>query len=301
MSQAASIDLNHPVLGPFLLTSQFAATRNTDVSGDQWASHLGIKGQTGAYGAGLFANRIGPDFAVEQGFVPTYSINRQGVSGFAWNKFLQDKSWFKWIDGGASFDVAQEIGESLVLAKTEFWSNLVTLPKWRLGLRGKKGYERYKEREFDNHAVEVQIESNVGGMTGVYSSYSIGTLYDSAVKMLHVGFLFLPIRPISVFPSIQAIQRDNAPWHWLTNTRISYQITHKAFFRIYFQAESGAETEVEQLPDVEDVGDMNANFLFGYEFAPGTLLYLVCNHEQLFDTDITNDILVAKFTYSLRF
>lgn len=301
VSQAAGIDLNLPVYGPFLLTSQFASTHNTSIAGSCWAGHIGIEGETGSYGAGISASRISPNFWVDQGFINTYAINKQRIGGWGWSKLLQDKVWFQWIDAGVSFDVAQEIGDKLALLESEFWLNLVTRPKWRLGITGERNYERYDESEFVNRNMGLQIESNVGGMTGVSSSYSIGTLYDSPFKFFHFGFLVLPVQRISVFPIFQAIKLGETRWHWLTNTRVSYQITDKAFLRVFLQAESKTGTETEESLALEDIVTLNANFLFGYEFAPGAILYLVYNQPRNFDTGTIDHIIVAKFTYCLRF
>lgn len=301
VSQAAGIDLNLPVTGRFLLTSQFAATNNTGVSGDKWAGHIGIEGETGSYGAGFFADRTGPQFWADQGFINTYDINRQGISGYGWNKFLQNKAWFQWVDAGVSFDVTQEIGDRLALGETEFWVNFVTRPKWRFGIEGTRSYERYGEDEFINKLFEFSIESNVGGAAGVASIYRFGTLYDMPFKFFHVGFLALPIQRISVFPYFQAVRWGDTRWQWLTNARISYQITEKAFFRIYVQAESELGVETEQALSLADIESLNANFLFGYEFVPGTIFYLVYNNAHNFTIETSDNIFVTKFTYSLRF
>ncbi|KYK20508.1 hypothetical protein AYK25_08820 [Thermoplasmatales archaeon SM1-50] len=301
VSQAAGIDVNVPVIGRFLLTSQFAAANNTGVSGDRWAGHIGIEGETGSYGAGLFAGRIGPQFWVEQGFINTYDINRQGIAGYGWNKFIQDKACFQWIDAGTSFDINQEIGDRLALAENEVWMNFVTRSKWRFGMSGTRSYERYGDLEFTNRTLFIEIESNVGGAAGIASFYLFGTLYDQPFKRYHFGFLASPTRQIAIFPYFQAIKWGDDSWQWLSNTLITYQITNRAFFRLYAQAASEADTESEESFSLAGFGNLNANFLFGYEFLPGTILYLVYNHAHDYTEEATTNIFVTKFTYSLRF
>lgn len=301
ISQAIGIDVNLPVTGRFLLTSQFAASNNTGITGDRWAGHIGIEGETGSYGAGLFADRIGPDFWVDQGFINTYDINRQAISGYAWNKFLQDKAGFQWVDAGASFDIAQEIGDELTFAETEFWTNFVLRSKWRLGLEGTRSYERYGDEEFTNRTLELSIESNVGGAAGVVSIYRFGTLYDLPFTFFHFGFLAVPLKKLSVFPIFQTVQWGETRWQWLTNASITYQMIDKAFFRFYLQIESKTGTETEKALVLEHIENLSSNFLFGYEFIPGTILYLVYNQTRNFDTESIDHIFVTKFTYSLRF
>ncbi|MCK4395585.1 carbohydrate binding family 9 domain-containing protein [candidate division WOR-3 bacterium] len=300
-SQAASIDFNHPVYGPFLLTSQFSATRNTGVSGDQWAGHIGIASETGTYGGGLFAGRYGPDFRVEQGFINACDINRQGISGVYWYKCLRDKGISKWLEVGAEFDVAQEIGDKLACSHTEFWSNFVMSNKWRIGINGERNYERYGESEFKNRLIGLHIESNVGGMTGIASSFTFGRLYNSSFRFFHFGFLIQPIQRITIFPYFQTVRSGKTKWQWITNTRISYKATDKAFFRIFLQADSETDSEIEETFSFQDIQNLNANFLFSYEFAPGTILYLVYNHPRNFSDETVDNIFVAKFTYSFRF
>lgn len=301
VSQAAGVDLNLPVAGRFLLTSQFAASHNTSVSGDRWAGHIGIDGETSTYGAGLFAGRIGPAFWVEQGFINVYDINRQGIAGYAWHAFVQDKWWFEWIDGGISFDLAQEIGDRLAVGEIEFWSNFVTRPKIRLGLNGFRTYERYGESEFVNYVIGGDIETNVGGAAGVASSCGAGKLYDERFRRFHIGALFVLLNRISVFPVLQGVQIGETRWQWLTNARISYQITDHVFLRIFLQSASHTGTESSRFWSVEDAQNVMSNFLFGYELTPGSILYLVYNNVHDFDAKTTDHIFVAKFTYSLKF
>lgn len=301
VSQAAGVDFNMPVAGRFLLTTQFAATHNTGVSGDQWAGHVGIDGETSTYGAGIYAGRIGPAFSVEQGFINAYDINQQGVSGYAWHKFLQDWGWFEWIDGGVSFDVTQEIGDRLTVGEVEFWSNVVTRPRLRFGLNGFRTYERYGDSEFTNYVIGGDIETNVGGAAGIASSGGVGQLYDESFQRFHVGALFVIFDRISMFPVLQAVRFGETQWQWLINARISYQITDRAFFRIFAQSASEQGTVSSEFLAFEDVLNLTNNFLFGYEFAPGTILYIVYNNVHDFDTQSTNHIIVTKFTYSLKF
>jgi hypothetical protein len=301
VSQAAGIDFNMPVVGRFLLTTQFAASNNTGVSGDRWAGHVGIDGETSTYGAGLFAGRIGPAFWVEQGFINTYDISRQGVSGYVWHKFLQDKGWFEWIDGGVSFDVAQEIGDRLAVGEMEFWSNFVTRPRIRLGLNGFRTYERYGDSEFTNYVIGGDIETNVGGAAGVASSCGAGQLYDERFRRFHVGALFVPFDRISVFPVLQGIQFGEARWQWLVNARVSYQLTDKAFFRVFLQSASEEGTPSDEFFAFEDILNLTSNLLFGYEFTPGTMLYVVYNNVHDFDAQSTDHIIVTKFTYLLKY
>jgi len=75
----------------------------------------------------------------------------------------------------------------------------------------------------------------------------------------------------------------------------------RVFFRIYLQAESNTGTETQETFAFENISGRSANFLTGYEFAAGTMLYLVYNQQRVFDPRGINHILVAKFTYSLRF
>ncbi|KPK73341.1 hypothetical protein AMJ87_02130 [candidate division WOR_3 bacterium SM23_60] len=301
VSQAAGVDFNMPVAGRFLLTTQFAATHNTGVSGDQWAGHVGIDGETSTYGAGIYAGRIGPAFSVEQGFINAYDINQQGVSGYAWHKLLQDWGWFEWIDGGVSFDVAQEIGDRLTVGEVEFWSNVVTRPRIRLGLDGVRTYERYGDTEFTNYVIGGDIETNVGGAAGIASSGGVGQLYDESFQRFHVGALFVIFDRISMFPVLQAVRFGETQWQWLINARISYQITDRAFFRIFAQSASEQGTVSSEFLACEDILNLTNNLLFGYEFAPGTILYIVYNNVHNFDTQSTNHIIVTKFTYSLKF
>lgn len=88
---------------------------------------------------------------------------------------------------------------------------------------------------------------------------------------------------------------------WLTNASITYQMIDKAFFHFYLQIESKTGTETEKALVLEHIENLSSNFLFGYEFIPGAILYLVYNQTRNFDTESIDHIFVTKFTYSLRF
>ncbi len=301
VSQAAAFDLGFPVAGPFLFTSQFATTNNTGITGDRWAGMVGVGGETSTYGAGLEVGRMGKDFWIEQGFVNVYDINRQGVEGWARNRFLNNKTCFQYVDFVGSFEVQQEIGNDLALAGAELRANFVAKSRLRLSIVGMRGYERYGDTEFENHNIQFEIETNVGGATGFSSILAIGELYDEPHKFFHFGFLAQPLRRVTIFPIFQARQWGAVKWHWLTNSSITYQMTDRAFLRAYLRAESNSGTSSEQDFALEEFQSLSANFLFGYEFAPRTMLYLVYNQQRTFDPDSTIHIFVTKFTYSFRF
>ena len=52
---------------------------------------------------------------------------------------------------------------------------------------------------------------------------------------------------------------------------------------------------------IEDIEDINSNFLFGYEFAPGIILYLVYNYYNNFEMESVDNIFVAKLNCSFWF
>ncbi len=297
-SQAAGVDLNLPVYGPFLLTSQGAVTHNTGASGDEWAGHLGVQGETSTYGGGVFSGRTGKDFWVDQGFINAYDIGKQGLSGYGWGKLLPAGGPLQWIDGGASFDLAQEIDSTLSEAEGEFWTNLVTHTKWRFGTTAERSYERYGTEEFVNKTFNFQIESNVGGTEGVFTLYEFGEKYDQPWQMFQLGFLVVPLKRLSVFPVSVAVKQGDARWRWVSNARISCQVTDRAFFRIFLEAESESGHEAERPTALENMGLARTNALFGYEYAPGTVFYLAYNEKQNLETEAVDRVVVAKFTYS---
>lgn len=301
-SRAFGIDLNLPVYRECLLTSQVAVTQNTGVSGDQLAYNIHIGGETSSYGLGLGIVRIGPDFKIEQGFVNNYYINKEGINSGGWINLFQDKGWFKWINTGFSFNVYREINDEISYTYTKYRLNFVTKPKWRLGMYGLRKYECYDEVEFINKDFGVEIESNTGGITGIFVSYTKGTFYELNREKFHFAFIMLPFNKIFVYPSFQAVQVGEEKWEWLTNIRISYQITDKAFVRFYVQSESeNTPYETERYFDLENIETLKSNFLFGYEFLPGSILYLVYNQVKDFDNETIDHVFMTKFTYSFQF
>lgn len=301
VSQAAGIDVNFPFYGPFRFISQFALANNTGINGDRWAGYIGVEGESGSYGGGLYARRIGPDFWVDQGFIHTYRINRESINGYGRRHIIEDKSIFQWIEVGTDFLFAREIGDRLTNGHIGLWTNFVTINKLRFNINGYRSYERYGDSEFTNKSVGFGIETNVGGAEGVAADYSIRRLYDTPAKVFNLGIYFLPIKKISVFPRVNAIKWDDNRWEWLVNTGISYQINDKAFFRIFLQSESETSTQSGNMISIENIRDVNSNFLFGYEFAPGTILYFVYNFSHDFYIERNNNIFVAKINYSHRF
>lgn len=308
VSQAFGIDLNAPTHGPFLLTTQLASTHNTGVSGDsvdQWAGLIGLQGETSSYSARLSAFRTGREFWVDQGFIQAYDMNREGVEGGVSNRLVQDRGWFQWINGYGSFELAREIGGDVTESSVRLGVDFVTRPKWRLSLGATRSYQYFPPADtFTNMTYEIQLESNVGGMTGVSATLYSGRLYGDTLDVAALGFLFMPLKKMSVFPVLQGYRSRGYDWRnrwsWLTNTRISYQVTDKAFVRVFLRADSESRHRADSDLSLEQIDDLNSNLLFGYEFAAGTMLYLVYNLHHAFDMETTDHILVSKFTYSFR-
>lgn len=301
ISQAFGMDLNLPFYQPFLFIFQIATTNNTGMRGDNWAGNIGIEGETGIYRASIYYQRIGPEFWVEQGFVNIYDVNKQTLSGEGWYKFIRNKGIFEWISAGTFFDLTQEIDDRLSRGRTTLWLHFVTDSKWRLGIYGRRWYERYDEEEFVNRNIEFQIESNVGGLTGVSSFFRYGSLYNEPIRLGKIEFIIQPVKSITVWPYFQILRWGETRWRWLINTSISYQITNKAFFRVYLQAESKTGAETDESLALQDFQKLNYNFLLGYEFASRTMLYFVYNQQRTFDPESINNIFVTKLTYSLKF
>ncbi len=304
ISQGSGIDLNLSPYGPLLITSQVAGTNNTGKSGDRWAGYLGIKGETGSYSANIYAYRLGSGFLVKQGFLNTYDIGKQHACGEGWYKFLQNWGIFQWISAGAYFNFSDEIekiDKGLVRAREMLYLNFVTTSKYRFGIYGRHYYEEYGMDVFINKTIEFQIENNVGGFSGILSSLRLGRMYNKLFRLWTMELIFLPHKEITVWPYFQVIHWGETKWRWLTNISISYKITDKAFFRIYFQSESDAQTPSSEALVFEEIKNLNNNFLFGYEFAPRTMLYLVYNIQRTFEPKMTNHIFMIKFTYSFRF
>ena len=132
----------------------------------------------------------------------------------------------------------------------------------------------------------------------MYASAAVGA---PAHRTKAAAAIHTPVERLSVFPVFQGIRLGEDRWQWITNTRISYQATDKAFIRAFLRTESESGTARENELELECVRNFNSNLLFGYEFAPGTIFYLVYNQLRDLETDSVDHIIVAKFTYSLRF
>jgi hypothetical protein len=179
--------------------------------------------------------------------------------------------------------------------------NFITNSKYRLSIFGRRYYERYGEDEFINKTLEFQIGSNVGGLTGVSSSFRIGNMYEQLFRLWTLEFVLLLNKKISFWPYFQVIHWGDTRLRWLTNTSISYRITDKTFFRIYFQAESNTDTPSKEAFAFEELKSAGNNLLFGYELAPRSVLYLVYNLQWISESKITDHIFMIKFTCSFRF
>ncbi|MDO9390862.1 MAG: DUF5916 domain-containing protein [bacterium] len=299
-SRSAGLDLNLPLYGPLQLTVQTARSANQGITGDEWAGVAEFKSETALsfWEARFF--RSGPEFWVSQGFIETVDIDRWGSHFEGYHKFPLSGP-FQYLDAGGKWIRKQELGDRMTNNEVGLWTNIVTTGKYRFGLNGGRSFERYGQEEFANKMGVLEFETNVGGMTGIALSYGAGELYDDNFRQATMGLIFLPLSNLTVYPSIFAVRQGSNEWQWISNTRISCQITPRLFARVFIRTSTTYGTPAQRSFQLEDVEDLNSNILLGYEVRPGSMLYLVYNHPRNLITDEFDHYFLAKFSYSIRF
>jgi len=298
--RAGGLDLNLPIHGPLKLTMQAAKSANTGVIGDDWAGVADLKWETATDYFDIKFKRTGQEFWVPQGFISIYDLDQWNLFAEGYRKFALNGD-FQYTDAWATVNHKQEIGGRPTYLETSLGSDLVTASKLRFGLNAGRYYERYGDDEFVNRQAGVDIETNVGGMTGIANSFCLGWKYGQNFRQNVTGIAFLPYPKISVIPSIVAVKWGRNKWEWVSNTRISYQITQKLFARAYIQTSTRIVMPAENPFQVEEVEALNSNFLLGYEVNPGSMFYLAYNHPRNLITKEFDHYFMAKLSYSLRF
>jgi hypothetical protein len=298
--RAGGVDLNMPIHGPLKLTMQAAKSANTGIIGDDWAGMADLKWETATRYYDIKFTRMGQEFYVPQGFISTYDIDRWNIYTEVYQRFALGGS-FQYVDAGGMMNRKQEIGGRPAYMETWLGSNLVTASKIRFGLSAIRSFERYGSQEFVNRQAGVEFETNVGGMTGVASSFFMGERYEENFRQETFCVAFVPYQKISVIPSIVAVKWGRNKWEWVSNTRISYQITQQLFARTYIQTSTRMAMPAESPFQAEDVEDLNSNLLLGYEVNPGSMFYLVYNHPRNLITQEFDHRFMAKLSYSIRF
>ncbi len=299
-SRAGGLDLNVPLYGPVQLTMQAAKSANTGISGDDWAGVAELKSETATDCFLLKYDRIGQEFWVPQGFISIYNIDRWGVYTEGYHKFALNGA-FQYADAGVAVHRKQEIGGRPTYLALAWGSNIVTASKLRFGLSAGRYFERYGELEFVNRQVGADFETNVGGMTGVATSFYMGDKYGQNFRQGVIVVAFVPYSKISVIPAIVAVKFGQDKWEWVSNTEVSYQITQKLFARAYIQTSTQAATPAASAFNLEKIEDLNSNCMLGYEVNPGSMLYLVYNHPRNLITEEFDHCFMAKLSYSIRF
>jgi hypothetical protein len=299
-SRAAGVDVNLPVYGPLQLTLQTARSENQGTSGDQWAGVAELKSETAL---GYFNGRVfrsGPEFMVPQGFIETGDVDRWG-SYFEMYRKIPLGGAFQYFDLGGNWTRKQEMGDRMTNNQMGMGTNLVTTGKYRFGINGSRTFERYGQEEFVSRMGIMEFETNVGGMTGIALSFGMGELYNENYRQATLGLVFLPLSNLTVYPSLFAIRQGPTQWQWVSNTRISCQITPKLFARIFLRTSTTGGSISQNAFQLEDLEDVNSNFLLGYEIHPGSMLYLVYNHPRNLLTGEFDHYYLAKLSYSIRF
>jgi len=298
--RAGGVDLNVPIYGPLKLTMQAAKSANKGISGDDWAGVADLKWETGTNYYDAKLSRTGQEFWVPQGFISVYNIDRWGVYAEGYRK-TPLKGAFQYTDLGVVVSHKQEIGGRITNLEAGVGTNLVTSSKIRFGVNGNRSYERYGDEEFFNHQAGAEIETNVGGMTGIWNMVYVGYKYGQNFKENITGMAFVPFPKMSVVPSIVAVKWGQSKWEWVSNTSISYQTTQKLFVRAYLQTSTQTATPASNLFSLEKVEDLNSNFLLGYEINQGSMFYLVYNHPRNLISRAFDHNFMAKLSYSIRF
>lgn len=299
-SRALGADLCMPVYGPLLLTLQGAGSENIGMHGDKWAGTGRLNVNTPTSSLNFYATRIGNDFSVAQGFISPYNVGSFYTYSYASRRFpLTMLPGFQYIKPNVDWSWKRELGGRPSSNTVSTWTDVVTVSKWRFEVFGGHSFERYGDDEYINRNIDAQVESNYGGMGGIFFSYSIGELYDLSFRKFMGSVAFQALSRITVVPVINAIEFERNKWRWITNTTISWRVSEKLSVRMFVQTGSTSGTPANDIFSRERLETINSNLLISYEVLPGSMLYLVYNQPRNFITKDFDNIFMAKFSYSL--
>jgi len=245
---------------------------------------------------------VGEDFAPETGFIEADQRGTYGGEGHLWKRFSTDAGWIEeyelcgWAGGYDAEDGPVQT----------YWAGgeaAVQLPiGLALGVEYNASYDVVDYKEFPRASLlNVYLYTGVQSWSGIVASCEFGEYHNSDYLQAHLGARVQPVDRLTLVGDVSGValrEYEDLDW-WVGELRTDYYFSPTLFVRALALGE-----HVRELVDGSDAESesLDLNLLCGWEFRPGSTLYLAYNdsYEREGDEDRHLDpTAVLKISYLL--
>ena len=284
-SRVYGVDANVPIGKPFRITGQYAKSDNPGFDALNNAGRIDFNYATRTLTFGAKYEDIGRDFNVAFGYIPRYK--KDCLSGNVWGDYTLwiNKSGIRWFNWGGTYYRSKNHDLELTRTENTVYAGILTLDKYFASIKHFESSERYGNEWYRNQTQEINLATNNGEWTGYGANIKWGWLYNARYRSETVSAYIQPLNnftcEFSLANQLLDINKD-----WIITVKTNHQITRNIFLRSFIQYST--EQNVDQY-----------NIIIGYNYLPGSDVYLVYNEKHdasLMPTQVDR-VIMAKITY----
>jgi hypothetical protein len=225
---------------------------------------------------------IGEDFAPAMGYVDADARGAYGGQGHLWRRFDTDM---------AALDELELCGwagrfEASGGPVQSWWAGgeaVFHLPVGcALGVEYNRSYDVRDDAERpDASLLELYLYTGVTSWSGVVAAVEFGDYHASSLLNTHLGFRYQPMPKLTIETDVRGValrEREDLDW-WVGEVHANYLISTESFVRALVLGERVRET-VSDARAEEENERYDLGLLWGWEFSPGSMLYLAYNQTR---------------------
>jgi hypothetical protein len=277
-----------------------ARTSNSDSTSDDDAYSLVWSYDSPNVNSGGEIEYIGEQFDPGIGFILPTRRNRAGFNGHFWKRHERDGALIDHFDttcwGGRYENLDGEV--------VEYWGGGEFTVRFNddtlVGIEADRAYDalNYADNP-DRMTGSIYVVTNSVVWTGYVASVEFGDYHDSRLTLGRLGGRLQPVEPLTMEFNIRAVflrEHQDVDW-WVGDVKTNYRLSSTMFLRNILQG-----THFREKHEGDDSMDSryDLSLLYGWEFSPGSMLYVAYDQALVNDgggTELLEPVLTVKTSY----
>jgi len=301
-SRTTAVTVGLDPLDDLRITAMAARSDNSDAHGTDGAYTMVWSYATARTSSEGEFEWIGEDFDPKTGFVLPVWRNRKGANGSLWHLFEFEEGpfdraetcgwagWYRYTGGG----------------QADYWYGGEASVRFRnavlVGLEANRAYDHPSfPADPDRATAQLYVVLNSDEWSGAVLSLEAGRYHGSDFYQGRIGGRLQPVDPFTVEFNVRgAFLREgrDVDW-WVGDLRANYRFSSSSFLRAILLGEHTREGHGSEEGRSHQY---DLDLLYGWEFHPGSMLYLAYNQPVLVESgaaDLEDPRVVLKISYLL--
>lgn len=299
-SRVGALTLNAPAFGHGRVTGMAARSFNPGDVGADDAYWAGVNYERAQYHVEASFEWIGDDFAPETGFIGVDRRGRVGGGLEVGRDFeidgghVDDMSAYAYGSRFEGTDGGREVWSTGAVVSTTFQNKL------NMVVRGSRSHDEVDYPEYPESVTGgVTLTTNLGAWSGYILGATVGEYHNSTYYRGEAVAAVQPHERLTVDLRASGVAlRDYEDVDWtVQRLRSDWLISRASFVRLIAQ---GMQMRFGMEGEDYRSQQYDLNLLYGWEFHPGSMLYLAYNQtveRQDDENEYLDPVVVAKVTY----